>query len=57
MCAARASKYCVHWDSNSAVLLLLEPSVGLLKEPRLHTIPIEQEGQGSGARHHYIYIY
>lgn len=46
MCAARASKYCAHWDSRSVVLLLLELSVGLLKDPRLHTILTEPEGWG-----------
>lgn len=46
MCTARASQYCVHWDSRSVVLLLLELSVGLLKDPRLHTILTEPEGWG-----------
>lgn len=46
MCTARASQYCVHWDSRSVVLLLLELSVGLFKDPRLHTILTEPEGWG-----------
>lgn len=55
--AARGQQELYTLEYSSAALLLVEPSVGLLKTPvpQLHIIRIEPEWQEPEVRHHYSF--